>query len=504
MKRGGASRSPAKARPLLGVPYQPPPELGVPYIDPDASEEEQANEDDEDERDIVAVPEVQTTLGCMTAQKGAGGGAEGETNCDVRKENNTATNSTVAQLDSGKLKVLPLAETCSAPEAADEVMPVTWSESRSPGGAASEEVHSYTSGSSTQPDIRRWIELQTSAPVAKKSIAPPLPSPALPSPSAAPAVSRKPKRPVFIPLPQYARSAQERDLAKAMVFEKNPGFNACVARRTSARVARTEEAKEMVAKGKRKGKKRPRNKNDPSLVEDEPVLVQLLGYQPESKASVFAAAEYNGVTYRIGDHVSLHTGDANAPQWVVVCEGFYASHDCQPKFHGRWYYTRDDVLDHGGKTKVKKLAEYERFSTDSRDQNLVESISGRVYVLPKNAFFKLHALSPRLVKGLYFCSNFYATATGDVVPIPEDALPTDRGPLTLQRRADAMKKSAVVKAKSAPPPVRFSKRAGSQNLLAGAGRRSLLAGEDWGLVGHGNSLLESVVQERAAKRRRRQ
>lgn len=321
-----------------------------------------------------------------------------------------------------------------------------------------------------------------------------------------------PNLPAFIPLPKFANTVQEREAALALVPETLPGFGACIPKPVSPtfmRVTRSEAAKAKAPKGrgkwKGKGKsaKRPRIKKDPGLVEEEPVLVDLVGYQPANKVSVFAGALYNGVTYRIGDHVVLHTDDVDGPQWIVVCEGFYASADCVPMFHGRWYYTRQDVLHHGGRTNLKKLSAYERFSTDARDQNLVESIVGRVYVLPKNEFYKLYAISPDLVKGLYFCSNFYATQTGDMLAIPDEALPTDCGPQNLQRRVEAMKKSLSAKGWRAPPvPLRVSKRSASRHLPTYLCRRPVSDGACLGSVDNSSSFLEDAVTERAAKRLR--
>lgn len=327
------------------------------------------------------------------------------------------------------------------------------------------------------------------------------------SPSFTPAVAPVRKVPIFIPLPKFARNAEELQKARALVPSKLPGYGACVTRRVSARSLDATKEK-STSKGKSRGGRNRRKRQrtptvDASLVDVEPILIDFVGYQPENKSCVFAGAEYNGITYRIGDHVALHTNDKSGPKWIVVVEGFYAGADCQPMFHGRWYYTRDDVLDNGGVVKRHKLSEYERFSTGARDQNLVESISSRVCVLPKPAFSKLRSMCPSLVQDVYFCVNFYGTETGEILSIPEEALPPDTVPDSVQRKIDLFKKNASANGKRIADPVRVSKRKTSQNLLANLGLRSSAETEGSGSTSLTEALFDCAINDRAKRRRTR-
>lgn len=379
------------------------------------------------------------------------------------------------------------------------VVPAPRAESRA--GAASSGNGSSSFAVPAQPDNFR---LDIPSPCAEGPNAL-IPSSTPLSPSFTPVVAPARRVPIFIPLPKFARNSEELKKAKALVPSKLPGYGACVTRRVSARsLDATMEKATANGKGRarRNGRKRQRTPTvDASLVDVEPILIDFVGYQPEIKACVFAGAEYNGITYRIGDHVALHTNDKSGPKWIVVVEGFYACADCQPMFHGRWYYTRNDVLDNGGVVKRHKLSEHERFSTGARDQNLVESISSRVCVLPKPAFSKLRSMCPSLVKDVYFCVNFYGTETGELLSIPEEALPPDTVPDSVQRKVDLFKKNASANGKRIADPVRVSKRKTSQILLANLGLRSSAETEGSGSASLAEALFDSAINDRAKRRR---
>lgn len=217
---------------------------------------------------------------------------------------------------------------------------------------------------------------------------------------------------------QHSRECNE--LVPAL-NEHLPGFRAGVRRRSSARL-QSRKSNEYF---------------DPDLVHEEPVLLELQGYDPEHRACIYAAAEYNGSIYRIGDHVSLaHDGSTgDDAEWIVVCEGFYASRDNVPMFHGRWYWTYDDLLGHAGNRRMprrSKYAAYERFSTGARDLNPVEAIASHVSVLSLRDFERIHRSHPDLCEGLYFCHRFYSLESASIVSLSSDAFPGDPVPQRVQ------------------------------------------------------------------------
>jgi hypothetical protein len=343
---------------------------------------------------------------------------------------------------------------------------------------------------------RRRKPSESAAPPRKQASPPPSP----PQPSRRATPTPPPPRPrpdamSLIPAPSIATTPELLEAANLLgPLHKLPGFRACLPRRSSAR-----SAPGGPPTGLRKGRNRGSRKNsersiDEGVVQDEPMLADLLGYEPKYRSCVFASAIYNGVTYRVGDHVALHTGDKDAPQWIVVCEGFYASTNNVPMFHGRWYWSVDDVRRHGGlasKARLTKLSKFELFSTDARDENLVESISELVTVLSAKEFEKLHRLDPALVDvpGVYFCSKLYSTETGEVSPLSSLAFPGDAVPSTIAKKKDAILRKKVRQAplpKQLPSePVRMSKRrrSGPRNLLMSIGN----AGYDGSLIFEANS-----------------
>jgi hypothetical protein len=272
-----------------------------------------------------------------------------------------------------------------------------------------------------------------------------------------------------VPVPALARTPAAHAAALTLgPVDRLAGYPASRRRRVSVRTA----ARALAANGdngKSEGRRKGKDKREApvdNLLADVPVLVEMVGYEPEHKSCVFAAAECNGITYRIGDHVALLSPDEAAPQWIVVCEGFYAGKDNVPRFHGRWYWTADDVRTHGclaSKLKRSRLSAYERFSTDARDQNMVESIVSHVTILSAEDFEPLHKLDPSLVDvpGLYFCSKFYSTETGDVSVLPKRAFPGDAVPEKVAKKRDALLKrlnrSPLLPFKRVEP-VRTSKR----------------------------------------------
>jgi hypothetical protein len=196
--------------------------------------------------------------------------------------------------------------------------------------------------------------------------------------------------------------------------ENTPGVRAGRRRRHSVRLARKDRAPE-----------------DPNLLHVEPVLLELQGYDSRHHACIYNAAEYCGEIYRIGDHVSLLHDDMTTVQWIVVVEGFYATNDNVPMFHGRWYWTFDDVRNHDKSIvlpKRSRLMPYERLSTDTRDKNRVESIMGRVTVLSQQKIERLFRRDPGLCQGLYFCRRFYSTENGTIVNLSNESFPGDEVP----------------------------------------------------------------------------
>lgn len=218
--------------------------------------------------------------------------------------------------------------------------------------------------------------------------------------------------------------------------EQLPGFRAGIRRRSSRRVQhqRFEDL---------------RNSN---LVVEEPVLLELQGYDAEFRACVFAAAEYNGRIYRIGDHVSLaheFNPDEGDVQWIVVCEGFFASQNNVPMFHGRWYWTQSDVIAHAKTTRLPRVIHpaHERFSTDARDINPVEAIESHVCVLSVSDFGRIYRRHADLCEGVYFCKRFYSTETATFFNLRPVAFPGDPVPAHVQdiideRAARALLESA--------------------------------------------------------------
>lgn len=220
-------------------------------------------------------------------------------------------------------------------------------------------------------------------------------------------------------------------------------------------------------------KKQKRVKKDSSLVYDEPVLQGFHHCDIERKLSIFSRAKYNGVVYNVGDHVALHK-DGDGEEWIVVCEGFYAGVDNAPMFYGRWYFSPGDVEAAGTPLprigRQRKVAAYERFSTDARDMNPVESIEKKVHVLSLDQFEGLHKLDPSLIdaKGMYYCHRFYSTEDLEFGNLSKDAFPGDQLPARVVSKKAELLKSRFA-AKNPVVPVRTSKRKRNSRLLSSVG-----------------------------------
>jgi DNA-directed RNA polymerase subunit M/transcription elongation factor TFIIS len=183
------------------------------------------------------------------------------------------------------------------------------------------------------------------------------------------------------------------------------------------------------------------------------VLLEFQGYDRVNRACLYAAAELGGVTYRVGDHVTLvHEGDQST-LWVVVCEGFYAMADNVPMFHGRWYFSHGDVVAHAGSDvrigKGKLSLQYEMFSTDARERNPVAVIQKHIAILNHATFLQLNRWNPEACRETVFCHRHYSTEKAAVTPLTACAFPGDPlPPYVIEMQADAVRAKACEEARA--------------------------------------------------------
>lgn len=171
-------------------------------------------------------------------------------------------------------------------------------------------------------------------------------------------------------------------------------------------------------------------------VTSDPVLVGNGRYSEKLKRKLFEAVDYLSERFRVGDHVSMYNIAGN--DWVCVIEYIYFDEtDKIPKFRGRWFWTVEDVSCHKHKFKQmmrpSKCTSHEFISSDNRDDNLVESIRRKCYILSWTNFQlvkKYVSSHPDQYPNVYFCDRqFYHKAyrfndldeilfPGDLIPAP--------------------------------------------------------------------------------------
>lgn len=176
-------------------------------------------------------------------------------------------------------------------------------------------------------------------------------------------------------------------------------------------------------------------------VTSEPKLVGGGVFSHRQKVTTYAAVDYLGTRFRVGEHVAMYTGDGK--EWVCVLETLYKDpKTAAAMFKGRWFWTLQDIKEHEGADaqvgRPSKCLSHELISCDNRDTNLIESISRKCDVLSFDNFqmvkkFIMKSDSPW--KKTYYCERQYYYKARRFSELNSILFPGDPIPTELRRAA---------------------------------------------------------------------